>query len=113
MKRVPLVFLLTCTAVAQNAPLPTPVDIRVHHVDVAVWLDLSLLEVAPHTAGHFAGQVILEKEGWFTAYYSHIGYAPEFGPKEVRFTVSNASRSDLVCKGRDEISLSFAEGSPP
>ena len=109
MKSVLLFLLLAGSALAQKAssPAPTPARIEADYWEGAIILNVGEMSVAPHQTGRFQAEVKIEKEGWVTSYSGGLGYPKEFGPKELRFTVANASRTDLLCKDRDETIVNF------
>jgi hypothetical protein len=70
------------------------------------------MNVMPHQTGRFQAEVTVQEEGWLTSYSGEFLWSPAFPAKNLQFAVSNTSRSDLLCKGRDEIVVGYALGSP-
>ena len=112
MKSVFFFFLIACTAFAQTASPPLPAHVETDYVNDAIFLRVGGMNIAPHQTGHFQAEATIEKEGWITTYLGDMMWAPAFPPTNLHFTVSNTSRTDLLCKDRDETIASYAIGGP-
>ncbi len=112
MRSVFLVFLLASSALAQNASSPLPARVESEFVDGSFFLRVGGMNIAPHQTGRFQAEVIIDRDGWLTSYLGKFLWEPAVPPKNLHFTVSNTSRTDLLCKDRDETLVRYVIGGP-